>query len=372
VAETKGREGLLVDFGTGVLRRDRVLILCSPIAVLFMGYGSRAERLGQFACDDEGDPDPFIARCREIAEAVESGSLVKAQRSGVPRAILEIEDRALRRLAIAEALVKYGYDPDQPRVPAGSGRGSGEWATANGNASPNAANEQASAASGNGPSPTVPDYKKNSIGQGDWATFLGALNASGLSPDRQYVYSEIFAAEGGFAVNPQDGTVAGITQATLDAAKAATDANGNPRYPDLAGVATPGDLTPQQIVAVYSAYFDQVLHTVGGAAALDAIGDPQTAAAFADTLFRHGPTGGTEIIQQAIRDVSGGMTEAEQQGLGLGSANGEPDGRMGPQTLGAVEALVQGGYADQLRNAIAHGRLGSPYGNEKARINHFR
>jgi hypothetical protein len=131
VAETKGREGLLVDFGTGVLRRDRVLVRRSPIAVIFMGHGSRAERLGQFACADEGDPDPFIARCREIAAAVESGDLAKAQRSGVPREILDIEDRALRRLAIAEALAKYGYDPDQPRVPAGSGRESGEWAGAN-------------------------------------------------------------------------------------------------------------------------------------------------------------------------------------------------------------------------------------------------
>jgi len=33
----------------------------------------------------------------------------------VPRAALEIEDRILRRLAIAEALAKAGYDPDEPR-----------------------------------------------------------------------------------------------------------------------------------------------------------------------------------------------------------------------------------------------------------------
>jgi hypothetical protein len=85
-------------------------------AVLFMGFRSRAERLRRFAFDEAADSDPFITRCRNVATAAESGRLAKAQRTGVPRAVLALEDRVLRRRLIAKALAKAeGYDPDEPR-----------------------------------------------------------------------------------------------------------------------------------------------------------------------------------------------------------------------------------------------------------------
>jgi hypothetical protein len=72
--------------------------------------------LRRFAFDEAVDSDPFIARCRNVAAAAESGQLAKARRTGVPGAVLALEDRVLRRLLIAEALAKAeGYDPDEPR-----------------------------------------------------------------------------------------------------------------------------------------------------------------------------------------------------------------------------------------------------------------
>jgi hypothetical protein len=113
----KGQEGLLVDFDTGVVRQNHVLVQSGPGVVVFLGLGSRTRRLIRFACNEapDPDPDPFIAHCRRIALAVECGWLAKAQDEGVPRAVLDIEDRTLRRLVIAEALAKAGYNPGEPR-----------------------------------------------------------------------------------------------------------------------------------------------------------------------------------------------------------------------------------------------------------------
>jgi hypothetical protein len=116
VAPAGRKKGLLVDVDTGVVRRDHVLVQRAPGAVLVLGYGPRAEQLRRFACEEVvGDADPFIARCNGIARAIESGTLAKARRCGVPRAILEMQDRTLRRLAIAEAMAKAGFNPDEPR-----------------------------------------------------------------------------------------------------------------------------------------------------------------------------------------------------------------------------------------------------------------
>lgn len=125
--ETKGEEGQLIDIDTGVLRRDRLLVQRGPGATVYVGLGRGAERLARFGFDEGSDTDPFIASCRHVAEAIERGDLSKADEFGIPPAAIAIQDRTLRRLAIAEALAKAGFDPDEPRIPVGSGRESGEW-----------------------------------------------------------------------------------------------------------------------------------------------------------------------------------------------------------------------------------------------------
>jgi len=135
MARTEGVDGLLVDVDTGVLRPDRVLVQSGPGAMVFLGFGARAGRLCRYAFGEsegeDADPDPFIARCRHIDEALERGDIAKALDHDIPRAVLGITDRPLRRLAIAEILAKAGYNPDEPRVPAGS-PGGGEWTTGGG------------------------------------------------------------------------------------------------------------------------------------------------------------------------------------------------------------------------------------------------
>lgn len=129
MAEGEGIDGILVDIDTGVLRRDRMLVQNGPGATAFLGIGPRAARLRMLAFSDSGgEADPFIARCRRVDRAIEGGYLAKAADCGVPPAVAEIADRAMRRLVIAESLTKAGYDPDEPRVPAGNPQG-GEWTT---------------------------------------------------------------------------------------------------------------------------------------------------------------------------------------------------------------------------------------------------
>lgn len=115
MASNRGKEGCLVDLDTGVVRQDRILTQHTPVALLFVGFGRRAERLRRFAFEEAPDHDPFIDRCARIAEAIESANLTKVRSSGLPSAILDIEDRTLRRLAIAEALAKAGFNENEPR-----------------------------------------------------------------------------------------------------------------------------------------------------------------------------------------------------------------------------------------------------------------
>ncbi len=120
------QEGLLVDIETGILRRDRMLVQSGPGGMVFLGFGRRAAQLDRFAFSNDDNSDPFIACCRHIAEIVENGDLAKAEQLGVPRSILTIDDRALRRLAIAEAVAKAGFNVAEPRVPAGN-HAAGDW-----------------------------------------------------------------------------------------------------------------------------------------------------------------------------------------------------------------------------------------------------
>lgn len=74
----------LVDIDTGVVRRGRLLVQHGPDAVVFLGFGGRAAQLQRFAFGYDDDTGPFIERCREVAEAVERGSLQKATQLGIP------------------------------------------------------------------------------------------------------------------------------------------------------------------------------------------------------------------------------------------------------------------------------------------------
>lgn len=114
--------------------------------------------------------------------------------------------------------------------------------------------------------------------------------------------------------------------------------------PGLPKDAKPGDLTPDQQIQAYRAYFDQNLRHVGGAKALEQL-DPDLAHAIADAMFMHGSSGGMKAIQDAI----------QESGI---DPNIKVDGGMGPQTFGALKkANDDPRLRDVLQNTIADQRM---------------
>jgi len=78
-----------------------------------MGIGPSA-KLAWFAFTDEGD-HPFFAACRRLDRDVVRGGLAKAKRLGLDIPFGAVNERPLRRLAIAVALARAGFNPDEPR-----------------------------------------------------------------------------------------------------------------------------------------------------------------------------------------------------------------------------------------------------------------
>ncbi len=91
----------------------------------------------------------------------------------------------------------------------------------------------------------------------------------------------------------------------------------------------PSQLTYAQRLDVYRAHADlmTVLGKMGGAVALEKIGDQKAAMALSDVLFRGGGSGGAKLLQGAINRVDPGrVTE---------------DGKMGPETFEAFRSLAE-------------------------------
>lgn len=185
--------------------------------------------------------------------------------------------------------------------------------------------------------------------------------ADAYTPEKQHIYSRLFAAEGG--VKSIDAT-GGILPSTL--------ADLRRRFgPDLT-VDTVGGL-----LKTYDRYFDDVLGSVANrensgltpSGLLDTLKDRDTAAPIADTLFRHGRGEGATLLQNALNAARGDLPMPEREVL-----NGAPlavDGRMGPQTWGAIEELTRLGYGDALRHRLADLRTELSKG-EASRFNAFR
>lgn len=74
-----------------------------------------------------GDPALVAGQLRGIAKALETGDVLRAQLLGLrtPFAAFDAGDGRVRSSNRCEPLRRY--DPDEPRVPAGNGRESGEW-----------------------------------------------------------------------------------------------------------------------------------------------------------------------------------------------------------------------------------------------------
>lgn len=306
--------------------------------------------------------------------------------------------------------VKRGYDPNQPRDPAGVPTG-GQWSgdgTGGGGASDDDddsnssdeggrdkltqyadANDGSTMTDAGGEDTFADDSRadaKNPVPEKphkDWATPSVTENYDSYNsevaklPDSsdqlRGALAHIFVVEGGtkddvskdsrgnVIVRASSGISAGLVK----------DPQFKKDFPELAGIKHPGEIPLAKRAVIHKWYFDKLaLRTVGGSKALAQIEDRRAAIAAADLLFRGGGAGGTTIMQGAINKVLEEIPAAERQRLRLPDQVPE-DGAMGPQTFEAFKAIANAGQGCKLTNAIAKLR-DIKWDKERKRNNYYR
>lgn len=205
----------------------------------------------------------------------------------------------------------------------------------------------------------VPGYRRDVLqSQGptwpDWNNSVGQLRNS--SQVERRVYAEIFAAEGGARNDPSSSAASGITQGAMD------ELIGKGFVQSIKPGTAPRQLPLEKRAAVYRAYFDFALSAAGGHTALSRVGNANATAALADTLFRHGRTGGAAIIQKAVNGVSTNANKVKVAGP------------VGTETLRAYARLAADPATRRaLLDQIAQQRTAAiGKGQEADRIDHFR
>jgi hypothetical protein len=122
--------GIAVDSDGATLGPDCVLVRRTPAG--FRCLDPAAADVFQKAAFGFGtEPDWLFEQCRRIAEALAKGEVALAQIHGLRIPVGDLDDAALRKLAATARLLKAGFDPNQPRVPAGNPDG-GQWTDAGG------------------------------------------------------------------------------------------------------------------------------------------------------------------------------------------------------------------------------------------------
>lgn len=143
---------------------------------------------------------------------------------------------------------------------------------------------------------------------------------------------------------------AGVTEGWLADAKARL---GSPIDADAR------KLTIQQVAQAYKIYADDALRNVGGGGALAQIRGPKTAMQVFDVLLKHGRRGGAIVIQDALNGLVSRLPDDQKTKLGLSPIiikDRKGPRAFGPQSLDRITRLIDGGYAKELRNAIADQR----------------
>lgn len=210
----------------------------------------------------------------------------------------------------------------------------------------------------------VPAWKKDMVGQDEMDRFMGHQGET--ESNMRNALGETFAAEGGFKTDRQTGQAfAGITAEVLEQIKKI-----EPRLKDVNDV---NSMPDEQVAKAYRACFDDALKRYGGPGALEGFKDPKTAAAFADTLFRHGQNGGARIIKDATNDAIKGLSPEQRKSLGLKKLTGQ----NGPKdTLDAMRRMTDAGFGQAVREQIADWRLKAMQKElskgDRNRIDHFR
>ncbi|MBI3707152.1 MAG: hypothetical protein HY246_05675 [Proteobacteria bacterium] len=279
--------------------------------------------------------------------------------------LLDVQPRLIRLQWAMRGRALGKYRPDQPRVPAGRpdggqftfdddplGIGTIDGLVDDGDdAESTDAGERILLASTD---PFPPPYRANpqTLSQQIWDEFNDAVaKLPTITPTEQFIFSEIFAAEGGLGIDPNSRASSGITRGTLRRAQA------DRTVPGISGVSEPGSLTAVQRATVYAWFFDKDImkNVTGRGARLNDTGDQYSAAAFADALFQHGQSKGGELVRQTINEIIGSLPPevAAQHGLRPITEAGV----VRDDAVDTFEKLVRAGYGDRFRDDLADKRL---------------
>ena len=109
---TPGRP--LIETESDEVSSGHVWVRQSPIGYVCIGLGPSA-KLARFAFEDVAPSHPFYDACRRHERDIRREGLTKVGRLGLDIPFGALADPALRRLAIASALLKAGFDPQQAR-----------------------------------------------------------------------------------------------------------------------------------------------------------------------------------------------------------------------------------------------------------------
>jgi hypothetical protein len=105
---------LVIDTTGQQVAPNRIWVRRSPVGYVCVALGESA-KLAQLALENTGGNDPLATACRRLDRALAREGRVKAERLGLNIPFDAIEEAPLRRLAIASALLKAGFDPSEPR-----------------------------------------------------------------------------------------------------------------------------------------------------------------------------------------------------------------------------------------------------------------
>ncbi len=104
----------LIETRSDEVSAGKVWLRRSPVGYVCIGLGPSA-KLARFAFEDVAPQHPFYDACRRHDRNVAREGIAKAQRLGLDIPFGAAEDPALRRLAIASALLKAGFNSAEDR-----------------------------------------------------------------------------------------------------------------------------------------------------------------------------------------------------------------------------------------------------------------
>jgi hypothetical protein len=229
--------GVCVDTEGAMLGPDCVLVHRTTGG--FRGLARNdAAMLQKCALDADRDEDWLFRQSQRIADALNKGEIALAQIYGLHIPVGELSERQLHRLALAP-FAKDGFDPAEPRVPAGSGRESGQWTNGGGGGGSDASSDD-----GGGDGENDGGGDGNGGDQGGSTTSGGGGAAAGPRTD---------SGAGGSSIStdnpPIKWDIEPLPNTSSGSAPPAVSGNNQPRPPEGKDEQHPGASTPGPVGA---------------------------------------------------------------------------------------------------------------------------